>query len=101
MWGHVFPPTAPDSLRRSNPRCPPPEPPMWISTSSLIAAALLAFTSLSATAQCPGAAQPLFQARRLDEARSEVRAQLAADAANSAALYCMGRIAAAQGRSGE
>src|SRR5215208_4010448 len=53
-----------------------PEPSMWIPTTSLIAGALLAFTASSATAQCLGAAQPLFQARKLDEARVEVRAQL-------------------------
>ena len=74
---------------------------MWIPTTSLIAGTLLAFSASTATAQCAGAAQPLFQARKLEEARAEARAQLGADATNPAALYCMGRIAAAQGQSGE
>jgi tetratricopeptide (TPR) repeat protein len=74
---------------------------MSISHTGLVGAALVALSASSLDAQCSGAAQPLFEARKMDEARAEAQAQLARDANDATALYCLGRIAAAQDKSGE
>jgi tetratricopeptide (TPR) repeat protein len=52
-------------------------------------------------AQCAGAAQEAFQERRWDDARAAAQAQLTESPGHAATLYCIGRIAYANGKSGE
>ena len=52
-------------------------------------------------AQCTGAAQEAFLERRLDDARAAAQAQLKDGPGHAPTLYCIGRIAYANGKSGE
>jgi tetratricopeptide (TPR) repeat protein len=63
--------------------------------------ALLAGAGEQAAAQCAGNAQAMYQERKYDEARAETQAQLKQNPNAAATLYCMGRIATAQEKSGE
>ena len=61
----------------------------------------LAVGASTLPAQCTGAAQSAFQERKLDQARADVQSQLKENGSDAAALFCMGRIMYAQGKSGE
>lgn len=63
--------------------------------------ALLAGAGGQAAAQCAGTTQTMYQERKYDEARAETQAHLKQNPGDAAALYCMGRIATAQDKSGE
>lgn len=52
-------------------------------------------------AQCSGAAQEAFQERRWDDARAAAQVQLKDGQSHAPTLYCIGRIAYANGKSGE
>lgn len=52
-------------------------------------------------AQCAGDAQRAFRTRELEKARTAAQAQVARNPNDAAAHYCMGRVAQADGRSGE
>ena len=61
----------------------------------LLLAALVAASDLHA--QCSPSVQKLVGEQKYDDARAEVQALLKKNAADDAALHCMGRIYAAKG----
>ena len=52
-------------------------------------------------AQCAGDAQRAFRSRELEKARAAAQAQVAQNPKDATAHYCLGRVAEADGRSGE
>jgi tetratricopeptide (TPR) repeat protein len=69
--------------------------------SHLVASVLLVVVPGDLHAQCVPPVQKLVAEQKFDEARSEVDALLKKSATDDAALHCMGRIAMAQGKSGD
>ena len=72
---------------------------MRVSHLLLSALVVAAFGDLHA--QCSPAVQKLVGEQKYDEARAEAQALIKQNAADDAALHCMGRIYAAQGKSGD
>jgi tetratricopeptide (TPR) repeat protein len=63
--------------------------------------AALVVAALSADAQCTPPVQKLVNDQKYDEARVEAQALIAKNAADDAALHCMGRVYAAMDKPGE
>ena len=83
--------------------------PLFTLTSSMIRTMLRLVVSLAAAltitstarAQCSGDIQKLYDQRRLDEARAAAEPLARNKNADAKSAYCVGRIAAAQNRSGD